>query len=196
MVFVALALPRWGGICDRFGARPLARLGTLMSLVYPVFWVLATPGHFHFFLAFPAVIGGLFAGALQTADMTMMYALTPRENRSAYIACLMLASSLGYAIAPPLGGALAELLKPVSVHVWGLTLINFHFLMFLSILITLAHATFIIPRLPAETKATAGDVVKHLTRTSLARLTKALEGEEADDAPASTDGACGPEDRE
>ena len=133
---------------------------------------------------------------MQTADMTMMYALTPRENRSAYMACIMLAASLGYAIAPPLGGALADLLKPVSVHVWGLTLINFHFLMFLSILITLAHATFIIPRLPADSTATAGDVVKHLTRTSFARLTKAVEGEEADDAAASQDGAPEAKDRE
>ena len=47
MVFSALALPFWGGVCDRFGAKPLAKLGILVSLVYPILWSLATPRAFH-----------------------------------------------------------------------------------------------------------------------------------------------------
>lgn len=178
MVFTAVALPFWGGVCDRFGAKTLVRLGLATSLVYPVLWSLATPRAFHVLLFVPAVIGGFFSAALQTAEMSMMFSLTPRENRSAYLACLMLAANLGFAVAMILGGALAQALKPVELHLAGLTFVNFHFLMLLSILFTLLSLTLILPRLPAQEHVGPGEVLRDLARASLNRVKGEREREE------------------
>jgi MFS family permease len=170
MAFTAVALPFWGGACDRFGAKALVRLGIVTSLLYPILWSLATPRAFHVLLFVPAVIGGFFSAALQTAEMSMMFSLTPRENRSAYMACLMLASNLGLAVSMILGGALAQALKPVVYHAGGLTFMSYHFLMLISVVLTLLSLLFILPRLPAEEHVGAGEVLRDLARASLEKV--------------------------
>ncbi len=162
MAFTALTLPMWGSICDRFGAKPLVTLGTLMSIVFPACWLLATPSHYHVLLAAPAVIGGAFGAALQAADMSMIFALTPRQNRSAYIAALSVAASLGWVIAPTLGGAVAQMLKPVELHFAGRSFVNLHFLMGMSIIARLLHVLLVVPRLPETPKESIGALVRHL----------------------------------
>ena len=162
MIFTAIALPAWGAVCDRFGSRPLVTLGTLMSLSYPVCWALATPGHYHVLLAASALVGGLFGAAIQVGDMNMLFALTPRENRSAYMAMLAFASSLGWVVAPTLSGALAQALKPVHFHLASYTFGHLHFLMFLSIAARLLHTFLVIPHLPEEQPRPLRDLVHHL----------------------------------
>jgi MFS family permease len=163
-------------MCERFGAKPLVRLGTLATLIYPVLWVLASPHHYHLLLATPAVIGGLFGAAIYTADLTMMYSLTPRDSRSAYMAMLMLATNLGWAIAPTIGGAIAQALKPVVVRVAGLTFTNLHLLMFISIVVALLHVLLVIPRLPEPQAAPTRAVIRHLLRRPLEWLLGPAEG--------------------
>jgi MFS family permease len=170
MIFTAVALPLWGGVCERFGAKPLAMVGMVASIIYPLAYLLATPGHYFWYLAAAGVIGGSFGAAIQTADMSMMYSLTPRESRSAYIACLMIASSLGWAIAPALSGAAAQVLKPVALHVGGLTLGSLHFLMLASVVARLLHSAFIIPLLPEEKPRPTRELVRHLAYCPFQRL--------------------------
>ncbi len=162
MVITALTLPLWGGICDRFGSKPPLILGTLMSIFFPACWLLATRDHYHTLLAVAAVVAGAFGGAIQSADMSMLFALTPRRNRSAYIAMLSAAASLGWAIGPALGGALAQALKPLQLHAVGRTFGNLHVLMLMSVVVRLVHTIVVIPRLPEEPKQTTGTLVKHL----------------------------------
>jgi MFS family permease len=162
MVFTAVALPLWGNVTGRFGSRPLVTLGTLMSVVFPVCWILATPGRYHVLLGVAAVIGGLFSAAIQVGDMNMIFALTPRESRSAYLAVLSLASSLGWAVAPALGGAVARALEPVHVGLWGLRLGNLHFLMMISLMLRLLHAGLVIPRLPDKEAKPTRALVSYL----------------------------------
>jgi len=170
MVFSALALPLWGSVADRFGSRPLVALGTLMSVVFPVCWMLATPGRHHALLAGAAVVGGLFWAAIQVGDMNMVFALTPRESRSAYLAMLSLASSLGWAVAPALGGVVARSLEPFQVGLWGLKLGNLHFLMMISLVLRVLHAGLVIPRLPDEKAKPTRALVGHLTCWPFRRL--------------------------
>lgn len=167
MVFTAMALPVWGGLCDRFGSRPLVALGTLVSIIFPVFWVLARPAHYHGLLGTAAVVGGLFAAAIQVGDMNMLFSLTPRENRSSYLAVLALASSSAWAVAPTLGGAVAQALKPIQLHVLGLTLNNLHLLMLVSTLARLSHLLFIIPRLPERKSRSLSELARHLVGAPL-----------------------------
>jgi MFS family permease len=170
MICTALTLPLWGSACDRFGSRPLVSLGTLMTIAFPLCWLLATPGHFHTPLAIAAVIGGGFGAAIPIADMNMLMSLTPRVSRSAYIAMLFVASALGWVIAPTLSGAVAQELKGVHLHIGGRAFGNLHFLMAASLLLRLAHVFFIVPRLPEAPKGTTGALIRYLISWPLRRL--------------------------
>jgi len=174
MIFTALALPGWGSICDRFGSKPLVTLGTAMSIIWPVCWLAATPGSYHPYLAVSAVVGGLFGAAIQVGDMNMLFALTPRESRSAYLAVLALASSLGWATAPSLSGALAQALKPMHLHLAGRTLANLHVLMLISVAARLAHVFLIIPHLPERKPRRTRELVRHLLLSPFRRAPRSF----------------------
>lgn len=162
MICTAVALPLWGGIVDRFGAKPLVTLGTLVSIVFPVCWSLATPAHYHTLLGVAAVVGGIFGSAIQAADMNMIFALTPRQSRSAYIASVSLAASLGWVIAPTVSGAIAQALKPWHMELGGRTFVNLHALMALSIAARLLHVWLVVPRLPEERGESTIALARHL----------------------------------
>ena len=164
MVFTAVTLPLWGGLCDRFGVKPLVTLGMLSGVTFPAFWVLATKSHYHLLLGAAAVIGGSFGSAVQAADMSMIFGLTPRRNRSAFLAMVALAASLGWVVAPSMGGAVAQVLKPVELRLLGRTFGNLHFLMAISFALRFLHVIFVVPRLPEEPKQTTGALVRHLVR--------------------------------
>ena len=162
MVFTALTLPLWGNVCGRFGSKPLVGLGTGVSVVFPVCWLLATHDSYHGLLAFAAVMGGVFGAAIQVGDMNMLFALTPRRNRSAYIAMLSVASSLGWVVGPVIGGAIAQGLKPVHLHLAGQSFHNLHFLMAISIVARLLHVFLIVPRLPESDSQPISALMRHL----------------------------------
>lgn len=162
MVFTAVTLPLWGGLADRFGAKPLVMLGTLSSVVWPLCWVLATKSHYHFLLATAAVVGGGVSSSVQAADLTMIFGLTPRRNRSAFLAMVALAASMGWVIAPSAGGAIAQALKPVTFHVSGRAFGSLHVVLAISFVIRFVHAFVVVPRLPEKPKRTTGALVRYL----------------------------------
>jgi len=170
MVFAALALPLWGGICDRFGAKPVVTLSTIVSLAFPICWLLATRSTYYTLLATAGVMGGIFGAGIQVADMSMLFGLTPRRNRSSYIAMLSIAASVGWVVGPILGGALAQVLRPVQFPFAGRTFLNLHFVVAVSIAVRLAHILLVIPRLPEEPKQTTGALLRHLCCSPLERL--------------------------
>ena len=172
MIFAAATLSVWGGVADRFGSRPLVTLGTVMTIVFPVCWMLARPGYHHVLLATAAVIGGLFGAAIQVGDMNMLFSLTPRETRSAYLAVLSLAASLGWAVAPALAGTIGQALKPVQFQVAGATFGNLHLLMAMSIVLRLVHTLVVIPRLPEVSHQSTGALLRHLLVDPFVRVAR------------------------
>ncbi len=176
MVFTAVTLPLWGGMCDRFGARPLVTLGTLSSVAWPLCWLLATKANYHLPLATAAVVGGAIASSVQAADMSMIFGLTPRRNRSAFLAMVSLAASVGWVLGPSIGGAVAQALKPVELHLLGRTFGNLHVLMAISFSIRFLHVFVVVPRLPEEPKGSTGALVRHLVTRPLARAAALFQG--------------------
>lgn len=174
MIATAITLPLWGSACDRFGSRPLVSLGTLASTVWPLCWLLATSSHFHTALAVSAIIGGGVGAAIFVADMNMLLSLTPRLNRSAFIAMLSVASALGWVIAPTVSGALAEALRDTHVVLAGRTFGSFHYLMAMSLVVRLLHVFIIVPRLPDSPSGTTGSLVRYLLSWPLRRLSALL----------------------
>jgi len=176
MVFTAVTLPLWGALADRFGAKPLVMLGTLSSVVWPLCWIAATPSNYHLPLATAAIVGGGASSSVQAADMSMIFGLTPRRNRSAFLAMVALAASLGWVIAPSAGGAVAQALKPLSFDVFGRTFGNLHVVLAISFVIRFVHAFVVVPRLPEEPKRTTGALVRHLVGRPLAWATVGSRG--------------------
>jgi MFS family permease len=174
MICTAVTLPMWGRACDRFGSRPLISLGTFMTIAFPICWLLATPSHYHTALAIAAIVGGGFGAGIQIADMNMLMGLTPRLNRSAFIAMLSVASSLGWVIAPSLSGAVAQALKDVHVLIAGRAFGNFHVLMAASLVLRLAHVFFVVPRLPDTPRGSTGSLITYLLSWPLRRLSGVL----------------------
>lgn len=174
LVFAALTLPFWGGVCDRFGSKPLVGVGTGFVTVFPICWMMASPDSYHVLLAIAAVTGGIFGAAIQVGDMNMLFALTPRRNRSAYIAMLSVAASLGWVIGPAAGGAIAQALQGVHVELAGRTFGNLHVLMLLSIGMRVLHVFLIVPRLPEEKSGSARALLRHLLRAPFRPLSVLL----------------------
>ncbi len=162
MVFTALTLPFWGGVCDRFGSKPLVGVGTGFVTVFPICWMMASPEQYHALLAVAAVAGGVFGAAIRVGDMNMLFALTPRRNRSAYIAMLSMAASLGWVIGPAAGGAIAQALRGVHVELAGMTFGNLHVLLLLSIVMRVVHVFLIVPRLPESDSQPSRALLRHL----------------------------------
>jgi MFS family permease len=169
MMFVALTLPLWGGICDRFSSKPVVALGNLLVMLCPMAWLIATHTAFHPALIAAAVISGIASAAIQVSELNMLFSLTPRQSRSAYMAMLAIASSLALAIAPILGGWLSDRLHTVHIHFAGREFISLHFLIIISMLARLLHLIFFVPRLPEPSQQGMGDIVKHIA-TSPARI--------------------------
>lgn len=170
MVFTAVSLPWWGRVCDTFGAKPLAKLGTIGTLIFPLCWLFATPHHYLGYLVTAAVIGGVFGAAIQTADLSMMYLYTPRERRSAYMACLMLANSLGWGLAPYLSGQAVDLLEGVTWQVGGYTFIGLHFLLMATLVARVVHILFVIPRVSEPGARRTRELARHLVLAPWQRL--------------------------
>ncbi len=95
-----------------------------------------------------------------TADMSMMFSLTPQESRSSYTACVMLGGQAGLFLAGLLATRVAASLEPYSVHVAGRTFGNLHFLAALAIVFLLTHLFVIIPRLPTSVQVQEAESVK------------------------------------
>lgn len=170
MICTAVTLPLWGKACDRFGSRPLVSVGTFMTLAFPVAWLFATRGQFHTALAIAAVVGGSFGSAIQVADMNMLMGLTPRVNRSVYLAAIAVAAALGWVIAPVISGAAAQSLKNTHVLFAGRVFGRFHFLLAAAIVIRLLHVFLIVPRLPEVPRSTTGTLIRYLLTWPLQRL--------------------------
>jgi MFS family permease len=178
MIATALTFPLWGNACDKFGSRPLVAVGTFMTIVFPICWIIATPAHHHTVLAIAAIIGGGFGAAIGVADMNMLMSLTPQAGRSAFAAMVGVASALGWVLAPSLSGAFAEAMKDIHVSAAGLTFGNFDFLMLASLILRLLHVFFIVPKLPDTPKGTASGLVRYLVSWPMRRLGSLLSRSE------------------
>ncbi len=83
---------------------------------------------------------------------------------------LSVAASLGWVIAPSLGGAIAQALKPVQLHLAGRAFVNLHFLVGISIIVRVLHVLLVVPRLPEQPRETTGGLIRHLAARPFQRL--------------------------
>jgi DHA1 family multidrug resistance protein-like MFS transporter len=103
-IMVALCSPLWGSIADRYGAKPMvcrALLGGGAVLV-----VISFVGRVEFLFALFLLLG-CFTG-VNTAVVTLVSGLAPRESIGAAIGACQTGVFVGIAIGPTVGGILAD----------------------------------------------------------------------------------------
>jgi hypothetical protein len=106
----------WGMLMDRIGRKPVVLLGSL----YPLSWLayfFITPGNFVWILPATALIQGLLSPAILDGAGQLMLTLTPRNNRTAYVAWYVIIAGVVPSLGALLGGGLEDALRGMHVRI-------------------------------------------------------------------------------
>ncbi|NIM06068.1 MAG: MFS transporter [Armatimonadetes bacterium] len=150
-----------GALADRFGNRPVLTLAWSGLALTPILWVLATPTN-HTLLFVASILGGACGGATMMLGVNLIFAMTPRAARSAYVAQVSLASGLAGFIAPVIAGAVAQMFVGVQVSFLWWRFGNLHLLLIALSIYRALHTILVVPRLPETRKVSALTMLKEL----------------------------------
>ncbi len=104
-----VAAPIWGGLLDRFGARPVLLACSFGISAIPFAWLFPTED-FLWPLAFDALSAGILWCGHALAMFNLPLTITPRRERPFYLAAFATVSGLTFSLATLAGGLLAEAL--------------------------------------------------------------------------------------
>jgi MFS family permease len=127
LLFGALALPAWGRLIDRFGARPVLFVGVPLWALVNVPWAFLTPDMRGLLFAAWAFTGAINAGIV-LAQLNLLMKLMPAGAKGVAVGVNLAAAALGTALAPIAAGlvltwALAQGWPAIAVyHVFFMTL--------------------------------------------------------------------------
>ena len=133
-VTVGLLLSRtWGFLIDRFGNKPLLRLLTLILVPLPLPWLFITPEH-PFAATIPIfLIGSVVYTAKNYLITNLLYAISPRENRTMYAAVHGVVFSIFGALSPIIAGLIMQNCEGFATTLAGLRVEAFHILCFVTV---------------------------------------------------------------
>lgn len=100
----ALGYSVWGTLIQRYGCKPILRLCTFFTCFTPLPWLFVTPEHPYLPTTVAFVVGGFTFSGIMTSQMNLMYGLSPRKNRSMYVAINLTVVGICGALAPILAG--------------------------------------------------------------------------------------------
>jgi HEAT repeat protein len=106
----------WGMLMDRIGRKPVVLLGSL----YPLSWLayfFITPGNFIWILPATALIQGILSPAILDGAGQLMLTLTPRNNRTGYVAWYVVIAGVVPSFGALLGGGLEDALRGLHVRI-------------------------------------------------------------------------------
>jgi MFS family permease len=110
-----LALPVWGRLADRFGAKPVIAAAVLVSATHPLYYLLARPD-FWYPLVCDAVSSGIVWGGFNLALFNLVLAAAPRgPGREIYYAAFNGAGGLAMATTSIAAGAVMSAVPAVTV---------------------------------------------------------------------------------
>src|SRR5271157_1015945 len=108
----------WGMLMDRIGRKPVVLLGSL----YPLSWLayfFITSTNFVWILPATALIQGLLSPAILDGAGQLMLTLTPRHNRTSYVAWYVIIAGVVPPLGALLGGGLEDALRGLHAQVAG-----------------------------------------------------------------------------
>jgi MFS family permease len=118
-IATVLVVRKWGFLCDKFGYKSVVGLGGFGVVLCPIVWVFVTPSNLT--MVFVAnILSGITWSGYNLAIFNQSVWLAPKRNRSAYIACFtMLTSVVGTAAAYVAGGYFMQYAGPAidALHI-------------------------------------------------------------------------------
>jgi len=123
----------WGFLIDRFGSRPVLRLLTLLLVPMPLAWLFITRDHPYAVTIALFLVAGVIYGAKNTVLTSLIYAVSPRENRTMYVAVYGVMFGIFGAIAPIVAGLVMSWLGTFETTLAGIHVESFHVLCFLTV---------------------------------------------------------------
>ena len=143
----------FGTMIDRYGVNRTLRWGYRLCAVLPAFWMFATPHTAMWWLGAAALIGGLGGTAAMTAASKLTTRLPEREHVAMYAAVSTCTASLAGAAGAGLAGLFLYLLRSFSFTVGGVTVVGFHVLFVVSLVVCNLSLS-IIRRIPEPSRLT------------------------------------------
>jgi MFS family permease len=169
-----LALPLWGKLSDRFGSKPVLSLTTLATSLLPVLWLLTVSSHFVFIIIILQLYGGLFWSGLNLNNNNLLLKLAPKENNSIYLATFAALTGLATAVAPVLGGFLANELRGTTLNLGYVKIYDLLFLFLISGFLRLVSRIF-LQKVTEPKEKPVGRMIRALGRLGTLNVTKGFE---------------------
>jgi len=107
LLFGALALPAWGRLIERFGARPVLLVAVPFWAIAGLPWVFVTRETHWLLYVVWALVGAINAGIV-LAQLNLLMKLLPAGAKGFAVGCNIAAAALGTAIAPIAAGQLLQ----------------------------------------------------------------------------------------
>jgi len=105
LLFGAFALPAWGRLIERFGARPVLLVGVPLWAIASLPWIFITRETQWLLYVVWALTGAINAGIV-LAQLNLLMKLMPSGAKGFAVGCNIAAAALGTALAPIAGGQL------------------------------------------------------------------------------------------
>ncbi len=150
MLAIALTSPFWGRLTQRYGNRPVMRLGTTGMTLVPIGMLLIQPDPTLFakvMLGFLFFASGILFVAVDLANVNLVTALAPEVPRSTMTALYSIAAGCSFAICSVIAGRLSDALNNWQWSIGDLQFVNFHVLFALSLGVRLVNTVLVVPRL-------------------------------------------------
>ncbi len=120
-VVMAITLPFWGRIADRWGNTCAIGIALTLLLLNPVYFLFATPASARAFMAADAATSGAAWAGINVAIFNLALALSPGGRRELYFAAYVTILGAAQATTSVLAGSYLGSL-PAELHAFGLSL--------------------------------------------------------------------------
>lgn len=119
----AASLFLWGRLVDRFGSRPILKIGLVGTVVTTLLWAAIEPVRWMLAGVVPlaAVLQGICAAGLGVAIIRLELGMVPREGREHYVAATITLAGIAAGLSPLAGGALLHAFEGVAWHLGPFT---------------------------------------------------------------------------
>ena len=181
MLAIALTSPFWGRLTQRYGNRPVMRLGTTGLTLVPIGMLLIQPDPSLFakiLLGLLFFASGILFVAVDLANVNSVTALAPEVPRSTMTALYSIAAGCSFALCAVLAGRLSDTLNNWHWSIAGLQFVNFHVLFALSLGVRLVNTVLVVPRLQEpdarSMRLMTREVVPQIYNNFLGRLPQLL----------------------
>lgn len=165
-----LFVRRWGSLSDHFGNKPVVIFCSIGISVQPLMWIFTSSTNY--VMAFVVcLLGGIFWSGYNLAIFNQSVWFAPDQNRSAYVACFTISTSVvGTSLANICGGVFMQYMRPYFDHlaipfILGRTLTAFDILFTISTVIRVLAILFLLPLIHEEKSSTVKNMLGVYTRS-------------------------------